>query len=86
MGGTELMSSLPMLVRNVRFGTTLGVKYQMEDHIKKQIIDSYCGLSLEEIAELVAKKYKLSRDEVDQYALQSHLKWKLGETLNVRNR
>ncbi|XP_013137064.1 PREDICTED: 3-ketoacyl-CoA thiolase, mitochondrial-like [Papilio polytes] len=83
VGGTELMSSLPMLVRNVRFGTTLGVKYQMEDHIKKQIIDSYCGLSLEEIAELVAKKYKLSRDEVDQYALQSHLKWKLAHGDNV---
>ncbi|CAH2041994.1 unnamed protein product, partial [Iphiclides podalirius] len=74
VGGTELMSSLPMLVRNVRFGTILGAKYQMEDHIKRQLVDSFCGLGMDEIAENLAKRYKFSREAVDRYALESHLK------------
>ncbi|KAI5636498.1 acetyl-CoA acetyltransferase [Phthorimaea operculella] len=75
-GGTEIMSSLPHLVRNVRFGTTLGVNYQFEDHVKAELMDSYCGKSIQRMAEEFAKMYEVTRDEADDFALQSHLKWK----------
>ncbi|CAG5014879.1 unnamed protein product, partial [Parnassius apollo] len=83
VGGTELMSSLPLLVRNVRFGTSLGTAYKLEDHIKKQLVDTFCGHSMEKIAEQIAKKYKLSREAVDQYTLLSHIKWSSAQEAKV---
>lgn len=55
-GGTEIMSSLPLLVRNIRFGATLGARYTIEDHIKTQFLDTYTGITLQKIAENVAKR------------------------------
>lgn len=78
-GGTELMSTLPMLVRNVRFGTALGTNYLFEDHIKKLFPDSYTGLTMQKMAEESAKKHKVTREEVDEFALNSHLKWAAGK-------
>lgn len=72
------MSTLPFLVRNIRFGSTLGSSYQFEDYIKKQFIDSYSGLTLGKIAENIAQKYRISRHEADHYSFMSHSKWKAG--------
>lgn len=72
------MSALPMLVRNVRFGTALGKSYRFEDHIQRQITDSYTGLTMQKMVEDLAKRYGVSRDDVDEFASQSHLKWKAG--------
>ncbi|XP_075981392.1 3-ketoacyl-CoA thiolase, mitochondrial-like [Anticarsia gemmatalis] len=82
-GGTELMSALPMLVRNVRFGTALGKPYLLEDHIKNLFPDSYTGLTMQKMAEDLAKKHGVSREEVDEFALQSHLKWKAAQESKV---
>ncbi|CAH2240890.1 jg9627 [Pararge aegeria aegeria] len=75
-GGTEIMSSLPFLVRNVRFGSSLGVSYNFEDHIKGQVLDSYTDLTLQKLAEIVAEKYRISREMADDFAYKSFLKWK----------
>ncbi|XP_063366770.1 3-ketoacyl-CoA thiolase, mitochondrial-like isoform X1 [Cydia amplana] len=77
-GGTENMSSLPLLARNIRFGTSLGASYKLEDYITEQYLDSNLGLTLQQMAEEVAKSCGVSRDEADEFALQSHLKWKAG--------
>nr|XP_032519837.1 3-ketoacyl-CoA thiolase, mitochondrial-like [Danaus plexippus plexippus] len=77
-GGTEVMSSLPFLVRNLRFGSTLGKMYHFEDYIKTQIVDTHIGLSLHQIAENIAKRYNINREMVDRFALNSRLKWKAG--------
>ncbi|XP_059046852.1 3-ketoacyl-CoA thiolase, mitochondrial-like [Achroia grisella] len=82
-GGTEHMSSLPHLVRNIRFGSTLGSSYQFEDYIKKQFLDSYSGVTLEKVAEDLAKKYQISREEIDDFALLSHFKWKAAQEANI---
>ncbi|CAB3244302.1 unnamed protein product [Arctia plantaginis] len=82
-GGTELMSSLPMLVRNVRFGTALGTNYLFEDHMKKLFPDSYTGLTMHKMAEELAKKHNLTREEVDEFALQSHFKWTVAQASKV---
>ncbi|CAH2089124.1 unnamed protein product [Euphydryas editha] len=84
-GGTELMSSLPFLVRDFRFGSTLGSSYHFEDYYKKQFFDSYSRLTLEKMAENIAQKYKISRDEADRYAFKSHSKWKAGRDSNIFN-
>ncbi|KAL0820732.1 hypothetical protein ABMA28_006560 [Loxostege sticticalis] len=78
-GGTEIMSSLPYLVKNVRFGSILGGSYILEDHIQKQFLDSYSGLTLQKMAENLAKKYDVKRYEVDEFAMNSHLRWKAAQ-------
>jgi acetyl-CoA acetyltransferase len=80
-GGTEIMSSLPYLVKNSRFGTALGTSYHFEDYIQKQFPDSYTGTTLEKIAENIAKKYQVSRKEVDEIALMSHSRWTTGKCI-----
>ncbi|XP_063830316.1 3-ketoacyl-CoA thiolase, mitochondrial-like [Ostrinia nubilalis] len=78
-GGTEIMSALPFLVKNVRFGSSLGSNYTFEDHIQKQFLDSYSGLTLQRMAEDLAKKYGIKRQEVDEFAFNSHMKWKAAQ-------
>lgn len=74
------MSSLPMLVRNVRFGTALGTSYKLEDHIQKLQPDSYTGKTLQAMAEDLAKRFGVTKKDVDEFAVQSHLKWRKGIT------
>lgn len=70
------MSSLPMLVRKLRFGTALGASYQFEDHIQREFLDSHTGRSLQRMAEETSKKYGIGRKNVDDYTVQSYDKWK----------
>ncbi|CAH0764593.1 unnamed protein product [Diatraea saccharalis] len=82
-GGTEIMSALPFLVKNARFGTTLGKSYLLEDYIQKQFLDGYSGMTLEMMSEKLATKYGVYRKDVDEYAVQSHMKWKAAQESNV---
>lgn len=50
-GGAENMSQAPFVVRNVRFGTALGQKYEFEDMLWVGLHDSYCNLSMGMTAE-----------------------------------
>lgn len=77
-GGVENMSSVPFLVRNVRFGVPLGVRLEFEDSLQAGSLDSYCNFTMPQTAENLAEKYKLTREEVDEFALQSQRKWKAG--------
>lgn len=69
------MSSLPHLVRNVRFGAILGSTYELQEYISKQALDSYCALTATEAAERCAKKYGVTRRDLDEFAFNSHSKW-----------
>ncbi|XP_043481488.1 3-ketoacyl-CoA thiolase, mitochondrial [Leptopilina heterotoma] len=75
-GGTDNMSQAPFVVRNVRFGTTLGQKYEFEDSLWLGLIDSYCSLPMGVTAEKLGAKFGVTRDEVDQFALRSQKLWK----------
>ncbi|KAM3959469.1 3-ketoacyl-CoA thiolase, mitochondrial [Aphomia sociella] len=77
-GGTENMSAVPFAVRNVRFGTALGVNYVFEDLLSAGSLDSYCNFTMPQTAENLAEKYELKRSEVDEFALSSQKKWKAG--------
>lgn len=75
-GGVENMSQAPFAVRNIRFGTALGKNYAFEDTLWAGLTDSYCGLPMGMTAEKLGAQFKITRDEVDQYALESQQKWK----------
>src|SRR5262249_21385210 len=61
-GGTETMSMIPMGGHNIRPNPTL----------VETIPDFYLSMGL--TAENVARKYSISREEADQFALASHQK------------
>lgn len=75
-GGVENMSQVPFSVRNIRFGTSLGQKYQFEDSLWLGFSDTYCNLSMGETAEKLGSQYNLKRQEVDEFALRSQQLWK----------
>ncbi|XP_053614480.1 3-ketoacyl-CoA thiolase, mitochondrial-like [Plodia interpunctella] len=82
-GGTEQMSTQPHLVRNVRFGAGLGGSYQFEDHVTTQFVDSRSGMTLAKAAEELAMKNLVTREEADEYAMKSYLKWKAAQASNI---
>lgn len=75
-GGAENMSQTPFVVRNVRFGTALGQKFDFEDALWVGLSDSYCNLPMGLTAEKLGAKYGITRDEVDKFALRSQHLWK----------
>jgi len=74
-GGTENMSLAPYAVRGVRFGTRLGVDLKMEDTLWSGLSDTYCNLPMALTAENLAEQYKITRQDADDYALQSQKRW-----------
>lgn len=78
-GGAENMSQAPFVVRNVRFGTALGQKYEFEDMLWVGLHDSYCNLSMGMTAEKLGSQYGVKREEVDEFALRSQQMWKAGK-------
>jgi acetyl-CoA acyltransferase 2 len=66
------------MVRNIRFGVGLGSNLELEDSLWAGLTDSYCKLPMALTAENLADKYKISRDEVEEYALRSQGNWKKG--------
>lgn len=77
-GGVENMSAMPYAVRNVRFGIPLGVSPVMEDSLWIGLTDTYCKLPMALTAEKLGDQYKVTRDEVDEFALRSQQLWKQG--------
>lgn len=75
-GGTENMSQSPFVVRDTRFGTTLGTPLQLEDSLWVGLTDTYCKTPMGLTAENLAEKYRIPREEVDQFALRSQTLWK----------
>jgi acetyl-CoA acyltransferase 2 len=77
-GGAENMSQMPFVVRGTRFGTALGQKYEFEDSLWQGLFDTYCNLPMALTAEKLGAQFKVTREEVDNFSLRSHLLWKAG--------
>lgn len=77
-GGVDNMSQSPFVVRNVRFGTALGQKYEFEDSLWLGLLDTYCNLPMAMTAEKLGAQFGLKREEVDALALRSQQLWKAG--------
>ncbi len=73
-GGMESMSNCPYLLKGARSGYRLGNQEVLDSMIVDGLWDVYEIYHMGQTAELVAEKYKISRQEQDQYALDSHRK------------
>ncbi|HEX9160954.1 MAG TPA: acetyl-CoA C-acetyltransferase [Thermoanaerobaculia bacterium] len=69
-GGMENMSQAPFVVRGARKGLRLG-QAPMEDSLMVALLDTYAGLYMAQTAENLARKYNISREEQDKFALRS---------------
>jgi acetyl-CoA C-acetyltransferase len=78
-GGVESMSRAPFVIpksesafsrKTEMYDTTIGWRF-----INQKLAEKYFPYSMGETAENVAKKWKISREEQDQFALQSQLKY-----------
>jgi acetyl-CoA C-acetyltransferase len=71
-GGMESMSNCPYLLPDARGGYRIGDRQVIDSMIHDGLWDVYEDVHMGVTAELVAEKYKISREEQDKFALQSH--------------
>src|SRR5207302_2063416 len=69
-GGMESMSQAPQVIRGVRWGLRLG-QGKLEDSLMVALLDTYCGCYMAATAENLARKYGITREAQDEFALRS---------------
>ncbi|HEY8228692.1 MAG TPA: acetyl-CoA C-acetyltransferase [Pyrinomonadaceae bacterium] len=70
VGGMESMSQAPHVIRGARSGFALG-QGALEDSLMVALLDTYCNTPMAGTAENLARKFEISREEQDKYALRS---------------
>ena len=70
-GGTESMSQAPLALRGMRWGVPLGKPPPLEDTLWSALTDSHAGLPMAMTAEKLAEQYRITQDQVDEYAVTS---------------
>ena len=70
VGGMESMSQAPHVIYGARSGFALG-KGKLEDSLMVALLDTYCHTPMAGTAENLARKYEISREAQDEYALRS---------------
>lgn len=73
--GTENMSLSPFIQRNCRFGVKFTQTPVLECSLWTTLTDWHINTPMGVTAENLARKYKLTRKEVDEYALMSQTRW-----------
>lgn len=72
-GGTESMSNIPYVLKGARWGYRLR-HAELTDALWEGLTDPICNQIMGRTAENLVEKYNISREEQDQYAVQSHKK------------
>src|SRR2546425_8918681 len=70
-GGTESMSRVPYFAEGARWGMRMGHSELVDGMYRDGFNDPLSGLMMGEIAENLARRYEISRDEQDDFALRS---------------
>jgi len=70
VGGIESMSQAPHVIRGARSGFALG-QGKLEDSLMVALLDTYCNTPMAGTAENLARRYEISREAQDAYALRS---------------
>ncbi len=73
VGGTESMSTYPFVNRDLRFGRKLK-NSELIDTIWEGLTDPICNQIMGRTAENLVEEFKISRQDQDRYAMQSHQK------------
>jgi acetyl-CoA acetyltransferase family protein len=69
-GGMESMSQAPHVIRGARWGLRLG-QGKLEDSLMVALLDTWCGCYMATTAENLARKYGITRETQDEFALRS---------------
>ncbi|MGG0277909.1 acetyl-CoA C-acetyltransferase [Bacillus rhizoplanae] len=72
-GGTENMSLSPHVLRGTRFGSPNKAP-RVDDMLWETLTDNYVGCGMGLTAENLAEKYSISREEQDQFSVESQEK------------
>ena len=82
-GGMENMSSVPFYVENLRWGNKYGDTKLIDGLAKDGLTDCYHGYAMGCAADLTAVEHKISREEQDEFAIESYTRsqnaWKDGK-------
>jgi acetyl-CoA C-acetyltransferase len=73
-GGMESMTNAPYLLPQARSGFRMGNALAVDSMVNDGLWDSFNNYHMGQTAENVAEKYKITREEQDEYALNSHRK------------
>ncbi len=71
-GGMENMSSVPYYLKKGRFGYRMGDGVVTDGMVYDGLWDPYNNIHMGLIAEEIAKKHNISREEQDEYAIRSY--------------
>ncbi|PMP73955.1 MAG: acetyl-CoA C-acyltransferase [Aciduliprofundum sp.] len=75
-GGMENMSQAPYFVRGVRFGLRYDNTTFYDEMILDGLWDAYYNVHMIKTGEVIAEKYNLTRQEIDEFAYRSHMRAK----------
>ncbi len=73
-GGYENMTRTPAILDRMRTGYRMGNAPVYDGMYRDGLLDPLCGLLMGETAENLARKYEISREEQDEFALRSQQK------------
>jgi len=76
VGGVENMSQVPYFLDGARWGLRLGDGVLVDGMYRDGLFCPLAEMIMGETAELLSEKYKISRREQDEYALESQMKAK----------
>jgi acetyl-CoA acyltransferase 2 len=72
-GGMENMSQAPHVIRGARKGLRLG-QSQLEDSLMVALFDTHAGFYMAQTSDNLAKKFGITREQQDEFALRSQQK------------
>jgi acetyl-CoA C-acetyltransferase len=73
VGGVESMSNIPYTIKDARWG--LKIRHsQLTDALWEGLTDPICGQLMGRTAENLAEEFEITRQQQDEYAVQSHKK------------
>jgi acetyl-CoA C-acetyltransferase len=78
VGGMENMTRVPFLLPGMRAGQRLGDAQAVDAMYRDGLLDPLCGLVMGETAENLVDIYDISREEQDEFALESQHKAQTG--------
>jgi acetyl-CoA C-acetyltransferase len=83
-GGMENMTRTPAILDRMRLGYRMGNAPLHDGMYRDGFLDPLCGLMMGETAENLARKYNITREEQDEFALASQRKTEAGTTRRAK--
>ncbi len=82
-GGMESMSQAPFLLNDARNGLRLGGTQMADSVVLDGLWDSFNNFHMGSAAELIARKFNVTREDQDRYAYESHKKAVAAQDANL---